>query len=136
MEKVSGKNKSIIQFKILLLFWILFCNFMILIFHIKCSWVILISNIMLFTMSGNIEKNLISIEFGGCIGLIMAFFSIQVINNLSGKIGMIPNIMVVLIIALAVIILLNDDFPVIFNNASFLYFTCAFIIPEKISSNF
>lgn len=62
-----------IGFRILLLMWILVINLVLQLAHIEFGWVVFISNIMFFTMNGDIRDRLISVELGGIVGLILAF---------------------------------------------------------------
>ena len=63
-------------FRIILLTWIILANLILQLLHIECSWIIFISNILLFTMNGDLYKNLLSVEIGGFVGLLCACITI------------------------------------------------------------
>lgn len=124
-------DKKLTHFRIVLLFWILFCNLILQLMDISCGWVIFISNIMLFTMSGDIRKNFVSVELGGLTGLVFAYISISFITVISPVLGQIAGVMVPLSLVLFIIIILGPVKPELLNNTSFAYFTCALIQPAS-----
>ena len=119
------------QFRFCLFLWIIAANLAIQLLHIPFSWTIFISNIMLFTMAGDIKQNFLIVELGGATGLIFAFFSILFIDILA-PLGTVSSVMLVLCIVLFCIIMFSPKFPYIFNNTTFAYFTCAFITSEPL----
>lgn len=122
-------------FRIILLVWIILANLILQLLHIECGWIIFISNILLFTMNGDLHKNLLSVEVGGFVGLLCASITILSIEALQPIVGQIFSIMIPLILVLSIIILCNPVAPILFNNCSFAYFTCSLISPETFSEN-
>jgi len=130
------KIDNMIGFRILLLIWILVINLVLQLVHIEFGWVVFISNIMFFTMSGDIKNRLISVELGGTVGLILAFCTMSSIIKFVPSFGQIGSVMIPLAIVLFVIIVLNPISPAFFNNTCFAYFTCALINTESFMHNF
>ena len=126
---------KLLCFRIILLTWIILANLILQLLHIECSWIIFISNILLFTMNGDLYKNLLSVEIGGFVGLLCACITILSIEALQPIVGQICSIMIPLALVLSIIILCNPVAPILFNNCSFAYFTCALISPETFSEN-
>ena len=120
-------NKSELKFRLCLLGWILLINLFLQFLHIEYGWIIFISNIMLFTMPGDIRKNIFTVEFGGMVGIIFAFLALLCIGELETMMNSTAAVMIVLTAGFSVLILLNPRFPQFFNNIGFAYFTCAFI---------
>lgn len=130
------KIDKLFYFRILLLIWILGINLLLQITQIEFGWVIFISNIMLFVMSGDINKNFVSVEVGGLVGLLFAGAMVFIIGILQPIVGQVASVMIPLTVVLFVIILLNPVMPMLFNNVGFAYFTCALISAENFIMNF
>ena len=133
--RVFDMTSRIQYFRLALFLWIIFLNFVLQIFHIEFAWAVFMSNIMLFTMSGDMKNNLVSIEVGGFVGIIFAFLSILAISTLTPAIGHIPAVMLALAIVLYLIIVLGPKCHVALNNSSFAHFTCAFINAELFATH-
>lgn len=130
------KFGNLFCFRIILLVWIIIANFIIQLMQIECGWIIFISNILLFTMNGDLYKNLFSVEVGGLVGLSCAGITILGIEALQPIVGQISSIMIPLIFVLSIIILGNPVAPFLFNNCTFAYFTCSLISPGTFFANF
>lgn len=130
------KLDKLFYFRILLLFLIIAANLVLQLIDIKYGWVIFISNIILFTMSGDLHKNLLSVEIGGFVGLLFAGLMLLSTANLQPIVGQVLSIMIPLSLILSIIILCNPIAPIWFNNCGFAYFTCALILPEMFLLNF
>ena len=115
------------HFRISLLGWVLLVNLALKLGEISWGWVIFISNILLFTMGGDLRKNFVSVELGGLAGLLFAYGGVQAIAALTPVMGEKAGIMVVLTLVLWVLLVWNPKAPRLLNNAGFAYFTCAMI---------
>ena len=128
--------KKLLYFRIYLLVWIIVCNLILQFFQVTHGWVIFISNIMLFTLGGDIRKNFISVELGGLSGLLFAYFSILLISYITPVLGQIAAVMPPVSLVLFIIIVVGPFIPDVLNNTSFAYFTCAFICAETFFCSF
>ena len=86
MEKEIEK-KFLLYFRLMLLCWILIANAILHIINFEYSWLIFISNIMLFTMSGDIKERFLSVELGGLVGLVLTVLTLLAVSALSKVIG-------------------------------------------------
>ena len=68
-EKVT--KKFLLYFRSSLLIWILIANAIIHVVGFEYSWLIFISNIMLFTLEGDVKDRFLTVELGGLVGLVL-----------------------------------------------------------------
>lgn len=64
MEEKIGK-KFLLYFRLALLCWILIANAILHIIGFSYGWLIFISNIMLFTLEGDVKERFLTVEIGG-----------------------------------------------------------------------
>lgn len=133
MDKLQ--KTFLFRFRIALLIWILLVNLFFHLIHFEYGWLIFISNIMMFTMEGELKDRFISVEIGGLVGLILTVLALLAIPALSKIIGDTMGFMIPLAIVLFILIVLHPYAPKVFNNAGFAYLTCACIDPEAFASH-
>ena len=114
-------------FRISLLVWVLLVNWVLQLMNVSWGWVIFISNILLFTMGGQLRTNFLPVEVGGLVGLVFAYGGVGAMTALAPVLGDKAAVMTVLAIVLLVLIVASPQAPTWFNNAGFAYFTCALI---------
>ena len=68
-------KRFLLYFRLMLLVWILIANAFFHIIEFDYSWLVFLSNIMLFTMEGDIKDRFISVELGGLVGRVVAMRS-------------------------------------------------------------
>ena len=132
-EKVT--KKFLLYFRLALLVWILIVNAILHAMNFEYSWLIFISNIMLFTMEGDMKDRLISVEVGGLVGLAFTVFALFAITKLTPLIGSMAGFLIPLAIVLFVLIVLHPYAPKVFNNVGFAYLTCACIDTTAFASH-
>ena len=103
--------------------------------NFQYSWLIFISNIMLFTMDGDIKDRFISVEVGGLVGLALTVVAFLAISALTPILGSLFGFLVPLAVVLFVLIVLHPYAPKVLNNVGFAYLTCACIDVKAFSSN-
>ena len=64
-------KRFLLYFRLMLLVWILIANAFFHAIEFEYSWLVFLSNIMLFTMEGDIKDRFISVELGGLVGMVL-----------------------------------------------------------------
>ena len=105
-------KRFLLCFRLMLLVWILIVNSILHVVGFAYSWLIFLSNIMLFTMEGDIKDRFISVELGGLPGLLLP-----------------------LAVVLFILIILHPYAPKVLNNVGFAYLTVACIDAETFAAN-
>lgn len=124
-ETVS--KRFMLYFRIMLLVWILIANAVVHLTGLEYSWLIFLSNIMLFTMEGDIKDRFASVELGGLVGLALTAVAMYVIGALAPVLGSFWGFMLPLAVVLFVLIILHPYAPKVLNNVGFAYLTVACI---------
>lgn len=124
-ETVS--KRFMLYFRIMLLVWILIANAVVHLTGLEYSWLIFLSNIMLFTMEGDIKDRLVSVELGGLVGLALTVAAMFAIGALAPILGSFWGFMIPLAVVLFVLIILHPYAPKVLNNVGFAYLTVACI---------
>ena len=62
-------KRFLLCFRLMLLVWILIANAVIHLTGMEYSWLIFLSNIMMFTLEGDVKDRLVTVELGGLVGL-------------------------------------------------------------------
>ena len=81
-------KRFLLYFRLMLLVWILIANAVIHLTGIEYSWLIFLSNIMMFTLEGDVKDRLVTVELGGLVGLVLtvaALLSISALTPCSGR---------------------------------------------------
>lgn len=86
MEEKIGK-KFLLYFRLALLCWILIANAILHIIGFSYGWLIFISNIMLFTLEGDVKERFLTVEIGGLVGLVLTVLAMLAISALTPIVG-------------------------------------------------
>lgn len=133
-EKVT--KKFLLYFRLMLLVWILAANGILHVIEFQYSWLIFISNIMLFTMEeGTVNERFVSVELGGLVGLILTVCALLAITALTPVLGSLFGFLLPLAVVLFILIVLHPYAPKVLNNVGFAYLTCACIDTTAFAEN-
>ena len=99
-------KRFLLYFRLMMVAWILIANAFFHAIEFEYSWLIFLSNIMLFTMEGDIKDRFISVELGGLVGMV-----------------------------LFILIILHPYAPKVLNNVGFAYLTAACIDSAAFAAN-
>ena len=124
MEEKIGK-KFLLYFRLALLCWILIANAILHIIGFSYGWLIFISNIMLFTLEGDVKERFLTVEIGGLVGLVLTVLAMLAISALTPIVGDLFGLL----------ILGHPYAPKVLNNVGFAYLTCACIDTASFASN-
>ena len=105
-------KRFLLYFRLMMLVWILIANTFFHVIEFDYSWLVFLSNIMLFTMEGDIKDRFISVVLGG-----------------------LPGLLVPLAVVLFILIILHPYAPKVLNNVGFAYLTVACIDAETFAAN-
>lgn len=97
-------KRFLLYFRLMLLVWILVANAVIHLTGMEYSWLIFLSNIMMFTLEGDVKDRLVTVELGGLVGLVLTVAAL-----------------------LSILIILHPYAPKVLNNVGFAYLTVACI---------
>lgn len=131
----EAQKKFLLYFRLSLLVWILIANAFLHVIHFEYSWLIFISNIMLFTLEGDIKDRFISVEVGGLVGLLLTVAALLAITALTPVLGDLIGFLLPLAVVLFVLIVVHPYAPKILNNVGFAYLTCACIDTEAFATH-
>lgn len=134
MEEKIGK-KFLLYFRLALLCWILIANAILHIIGFSYGWLIFISNIMLFTLEGDVKERFLTVEIGGLVGLVLTVLAMLAISALTPIVGDLFGLLIPLAAVLALLILGHPYAPKVLNNVGFAYLTCACIDTTAFASN-
>ena len=101
-------KRFLLYFRLMLLVWILIVNAILHVVGFAYSWLIFLSNIMLFTMEGDIKDRFLSVELGGLVGMVLTVLAMLAIAALTpvlgGLLGLLLPLAVVLSLGLALLL--------------------------------
>ena len=80
-------KRFLLYFRLMLLVWILIVNSILHVVGFAYSWLIFLSNIMLFTMEGDIKDRFVSVELGGLVGMVFTVIALLAITFLTPVLG-------------------------------------------------
>ncbi len=106
-------KRFLLYFRLMLLVWILIANAIIHVTGLEYSWLIFLSNIMMFTLEGDVKDRFVTVELGGLVGLILTVIALLSITALTP--------------VLFILIILHPYAPKVLNNVGFAYLTVACI---------
>ena len=72
-------KRFLLYFRLMMVVWILIANAFFHAIEFEYSWLIFLSNIMLFTMEGDIKDRFISVELGGLVGMVLTVLAMLAI---------------------------------------------------------
>ena len=128
-------KRFLLYFRLMLLVWILIVNSILHVVDFAYSWLIFLSNIMLFTMEGDIKDRFVSVELGGLVGMVFTVIALLAITFLTPVLGSFFGFLIPLAVVLFVLIILHPYAPKVLNNVGFAYLTCACIDTASFASN-
>lgn len=80
-------KRFLLYFRLMLLVWILIANAVIHLTGMEYSWLIFLSNIMMFTLEGDVKDRLVTVELGGLVGLVLTVAALLSISALTPVLG-------------------------------------------------
>ena len=80
-------KRFLLYFRLMLLAWILIANAIIHVTGMEYSWLIFLSNIMMFTLEGDVKDRFWTVELGGLVGLVLTVAALLSITALTPEIG-------------------------------------------------
>ena len=128
-------KRFLLYFRLMLLVWILIVNSILHVVGFEYSWLIFLSNIMLFTMEGDIKDRFVSVELGGLVGMVFTVIALLAITFLTPVLGSLFGFLIPLAVVLFVLIILHPYAPKVLNNVGFAYLTVACIDAETFAAN-
>ena len=112
-------KRFLLYFRLMLLVWILIVNSILHVVGFEYSWLIFLSNIMLFTMEGDIKDRFVSVELGGLVGMVFTVIALLAITFLTPVLGSFFGFLIPLAVVLFVLIILHPCAPKVLNNVGF-----------------
>ena len=128
-------KRFLLYFRLMLLVWILVVNAVLHVVGFEYSWLIFLSNIMLFTMEGDIKDRFVAVEVGGLVGLAFTVAALLAITALTPVLGSFFGFLIPLAIVLFILIILHPYAPKVLNNVGFAYLTVACIDTQAFAAN-
>lgn len=120
-------KRFLLYFRLMLLVWILIANAIIHLTGMEYSWLIFLSNIMMFTLEGDVKDRLVTVELGGLVGLVFTVAGLLSISALTPILGDFLGFILPLAVVLFILIILHPYAPKVLNNVGFAYLTVACI---------
>ena len=96
-------KRFLLYFRLMLLVWILIVNSILHVVGFAYSWLIFLSNIMLFTMEGDIKDRFVSVELGGLVGMVFTVIALLAITFLTPVLGSFFGFLIPLAVVLFVL---------------------------------
>ena len=87
MMNEAVTKRFLLYFRLMLLVWILIANAIIHVTGLEYSWLIFLSNIMMFTLEGDVKDRFVTVELGGLVGLILTVIALLSITALTPVLG-------------------------------------------------
>ena len=118
-------KRFLLYFRLMLLVWILIANSIIHLTGMEYSWLIFLSNIMMFTLEGDVKDRFWTVELGGLVGLVLTVLALLSITALTPVLGSFFGFLLPLAVVLFILIILHPYAPKVLNNVGFAYLTVA-----------
>ena len=128
-------TRFLLYFRLMLLVWILIANAIIHVTGLEYSWLIFLSNIMMFTLEGDVKDRFVTVELGGLVGLILTVIALLSITALTPVLGGFFGFLIPLAVVLFILIILHPYAPKVLNNVGFAYLTVACIDSAAFAAN-
>ena len=128
-------KRFLLYFRLMLLVWILIANAVIHLTGMEYSWLIFLSNIMMFTLEGDVKDRLVTVELGGLVGLVLTVAALLSISALTPVLGDFLGFILPLAVVLFILIILHPYAPKVLNNVGFAYLTVACIASATFAAN-
>ena len=117
-------KRFLLYFRLMLLVWILIANAIIHVTGLEYSWLIFLSNIMMFTLEGDVKDRFVTVELGGLVGLILTVIALLSITALTPVLGSFFGFLIPLAVVLFILIILHPYAPKVLNNVGFCLPDC------------
>lgn len=114
-------KRFLLYFRLMLLVWILIANAVIHLTGMEYGWLIFLSNIMMFTLEGDVKDRLVT------VGLVLTVAALLSISALTPVLGDFFGFILPLAVVLFILIILHPYAPKVLNNVGFAYLTVACI---------
>lgn len=128
-------KRFLLYFRLMMVAWILIANAFFHAIEFEYSWLVFLSNIMLFTMEGDIKDRFISVELGGLAGMVLTVLAMLAIGALTPVLGGMLGLLLPLGVVLFILIILHPYAPKVLNNVGFAYLTVACIDSATFAAN-
>ena len=128
-------KRFLLYFRLMLLVWILIANAVIHLTGMEYGWLIFLSNIMMFTLEGDVKDRLVTVELGGLVGLVLTVAALLSISALTPVLGDFFGFILPLAVVLFILIILHPYAPKVLNNVGFAYLTVACIDSAAFAAN-
>ena len=128
-------KRFLLYFRLMMVVWILIANAFFHAIEFEYSWLVFLSNIMLFTMEGDIKDRFISVELGGLVGMVLTVLAMLAISALTPVLGGMLGLLLPLGVVLFILIILHPYAPKVLNNVGFAYLTVACIDSAAFAAN-
>ena len=128
-------KRFLLYFRLMMVAWILIANAFFHAIEFEYSWLIFLSNIMLFTMEGDVKDRFISVELGGLVGMVLTVLAMLAIGALTPVLGGMLGLLLPLGVVLFILIILHPYAPKVLNNVGFAYLTVACIDSATFAAN-
>lgn len=102
-------KRFLLYFRLMMVAWILIANAFFHAIEFEYSWLIFLSNIMLFTMEGDIKDRFISVELGGLVGMVLTVLAMLAIGTLTPVLGGMLGLLLPLGVVLFILIILHPQ---------------------------
>ena len=97
-------KRFLLYFRLMLLVWILIANAIIHVTGLEYSWLIFLSNIMMFTLEGDVKDRFVTVELGGLVGLILTVIALLSITALTPVLGSFFGFLIPLAVVLFILL--------------------------------
>ena len=104
-------KRFLLYFRLMMVVWILIANAFFHAIEFEYSWLVFLSNIMLFTMEGDIKDRFISVELGGLVGMVLTVLAMLAIGALTPVLGGMLGLLLPLGVVLFILIILHPYAP-------------------------
>ena len=108
-------KRFLLYFRLMMVAWILIANAFFHAIEFEYSWLVFLSNIMLFTMEGDIKDRFISVELGGLVGMVLTVLAMLAIGALTPVLGGMLGLLLPLGVVLFILIILPPLRPKVLN---------------------
>jgi hypothetical protein len=102
---------------------------------IRFTWLIFLSNILIFILPGELKERMAAVEIGGFVGITGAYLLLVLITILEPHIGRVLAFVIPMTVVLFLLIVMQPYAPKVFNNAGFAYMCCSCIAPIEFAAN-
>ena len=128
-------KRFLLYFRLMMVAWILIANAFFHAIEFAYSWLVFLSNIMFFTMAGDIKDHFIRVELGGLVCMVLTVLAMLAIGAVTPVLGGMLGLLVPLGVMFFILILLHPYAPKVLNTVGFAYLTVACIDSAAFAAN-